>query len=526
MVGRPASRIDILLDEPIGPVTADLYGHFVEHLGGVVYDGVWVGERSKIPNDDGIRRALVEHLRRLPRGAIRWPGGCFADSYDWRDGIGPPAARPTRPNFWIDERGMLTRPDGPAKHEPNTFGTNEFLRLCRQVGAPPYLAANLRSLRPHDFQQWVEYCNAPAGRSTLADQRAAAGDREPFGVRFWGVGNEAWGCGGEFTAEEYATEYRRFTAWVPRYGLELSLIGSGPNGGDLQWTRNFFTRLLETGEGQLRRLWGWALHHYSWNVSRGATTDWYEGKGDAVAFTSDEWYELLNEADRMDGLITSHWTVMGEFDRRRRVKLVVDEWGAWHREGTEVAPSHLFGQQSTMRDALLAALTLDTFHRHADKVAMANVAQLINCLHALFLAHEDRFVATPTFHVFEMYGAHVGGRAVRSVFSAPRIGYARVNGAGTMWGLGGSASLKDRTLTLTVVNPHIAEASIAEIALRGAAVKSVRASVIAASDIHAHNTFDRPDTVRQRDTPAGTPSGSTLTHTFPPASVTRLTIEA
>src|SRR5829696_3930839 len=463
-----SSRIDVLLEEPIGAITADLYGHFVEHLGGVVYDGVWVGEGSKVPNEGGIRRALVEHMRRLPRGAIRWPGGCFADSYDWRDGVGPRTSRPTRPNFWIDERGMQKRPDGPAKHEPNQFGTNEFLRFCRQVGAPPYLAANLRSLPAHSFQQWVEYCNAPVGGSTLAAQRAAAGDREPFGVRLWGVGNESWGCGGEFTAEEYATEYRRYTAWVPQYGVELALIGSGPNGGDLGWTRRFFTRLLEKGEGQLRRLWGWGLHHYSWNTSRGRTTDWYEGKGDAVAFSTDEWYELLNEADRMDGLITGHWAVMGEYDRRRRVKLVVDEWGAWYREGTEIAPSHLFGQQSTMRDALLAALTLDTFHRHADKVAMANVAQLINCLHALFLAHEDRFLATPTFHVFELYGAHVGGRSVRSVFSAPRIGYTRLNGAASFWGLGGSASLRDRTVTLTVVNPHVAEPAIAEIALRGA----------------------------------------------------------
>jgi alpha-N-arabinofuranosidase len=519
------SRIDVLLDEPTGPVTADFYGHFVEHLGGVVYDGIWVGEGSKIPNERGIRRALVEHMRRLPRGAIRWPGGCFADSYDWRDGIGPAIARPTRPNFWIDERAMLQRPDGPAKHEPNTFGTGEFIRFCRQVGAPPYFAANLRSLPARDFSQWVEYCNAPAGRSTLADSRAAAGDREPYGVRFWGVGNESWGCGGEFTADEYATEYRRFTAWVPLYGLELALIASGPNGGDLEWTRRFFSGLLEKGEGQLRRLWGWALHHYSWNVSRGRTTDWYEGKGDALAFTTDEWYELLNEADRIDALITSHWNVMGEFDRHRRVKLVVDEWGAWHREGTEVAPHHLFGQQSTMRDALLAALTLDTFHRHADKVAMTNVAQLINCLHALFLAHEDRFVATPTFHVFEMYGAHAGGRAVRTLFSAPRITYARENGFASFWGLGGSATVKDRTLTLTVVNPHVSEPSVAEVVLRGATVKSVRASVIAAPDIHAHNTFERPDAVSQRETSTGAVSGSLVTHTFPPASVTRLTME-
>ena len=266
------ARVDVLPDERIGPITADLYGHFVEHLGGVVYDGIWVGEQSRIPNSGGIRQALIDHLRRLPHGAIRWPGGCFADSYDWRDGLGAPAQRPTRTNFWIDERGMRTRPDGPWKQDPNAFGTTEFMRLCRLVGSPPYFAANLRSLPARDFYQWVEYCNAPAGSNTLANQRAAAGDREPYGVRFWGVGNESWGCGGEFTPEEYATEYRRFTAWVPQFGIEPAFIGSGPNGGDLGWTRRFFTKLLEKGERQLNRLWGWGLHHYSWNTSRGCST--------------------------------------------------------------------------------------------------------------------------------------------------------------------------------------------------------------------------------------------------------------
>jgi alpha-N-arabinofuranosidase len=518
------ARVDVLLDERIGPIAADLYGHFVEHLGGVVYDGVWVGEKSRVANTGGIRQTLIDHMRRLPRGAIRWPGGCFADSYDWRDGIGAPGQRPTRTNFWIDERGMRTRPDGPWKQDPNTFGTTEFMRLCRQVGSPPYFAANLRSLPARDFYQWVEYCNAPAGSNTLARQRAADGEREPYNVRFWGVGNESWGCGGEFTPEEYATEYRRFTAWVPRYGVDLAFIGSGPNGGDLGWTRRFFTKLLEKGERQLNRLWGWGLHHYSWNTSRGATTDWYEGKGDAIRFSTDEWYELLNEADRVDGLIDGHWAVMGELDRRHRVKLVVDEWGAWYREGSEAHASHLFGQQSTMRDALLAALTLDTFHRHADKVAMANVAQLVNCLHSLFLAHDDQFLATPTFDVFEMYGAHVGGQSVRTVFSAPRIQYQRVGGTGSFWGLSGSASVKDRTLTMTLVNPHATDARTVEIGVRGASPSGAQAVVLTAPDIHAHNTFDQPRQVQPRTQTVEEPRAGVVVHQLPPASVTRITV--
>jgi alpha-N-arabinofuranosidase len=227
----------------------------------------------------------------------------------------------------------------------------------------------------------------------------------------------------------------------------------------------------------------------------------------------------------METLITSHWGVMGEVDRRRRVKLVVDEWGAWHRRGTEVNASHLFGQQSTMRDAVLAALTLDTFHRHADKVAMANVAQLVNCLHSLFLAHEDRLLATPTFHVFEMYGAHVGGQAVRAVFSAPRVSYERVNAKGSMWSLAGSASLKERTLTLTVVNAHVAEPREVEIAVRGATPARVRATRIAANDIHAHNTFERPDAVKPVDAAADAPRGALIVHTLSPASITRLVMD-
>ena len=517
------ARIDVLLGEPIGPVTADHYGHFVEHLGGVVYDGVWVGEQSRVANTGGVRQALVDHMRRLPRGAIRWPGGCFADSYDWRDGVGAPNTRPRRTNFWVNDMTSLS--DSPGTFDPNTFGTNEFMRFCKLAGGPPYLAANLRSLPARDFYQWVEYCNAPAGSTTLAELRARGGEREPFAVRFWGVGNESWGCGGNFSPEYYAIEYRRFTAWVPRYGVPLSLVASGPNAGDLGWTRRFFTKLAEKGEGAVNGLWGWALHHYSWNASRGATTDWNAGKGDALQFTTDEWYELLNEADRMEHLITSHWDVMGEIDRRRRVKLVVDEWGAWHRPGTAVDPSHLFGQQSTMRDALIAGLTLDTFHRHADKVAMANVAQLINCLHSLFLAHEDRFVATPTFHVFEQYASHVGGQSVRTMCSAPRIAYQRVTGNGAFWGLGGSATVKDRVLTLTVVNPHVSEPREAEIALRGATAVSAKATVIAAPDIHAHNTFAEPEMVRARDAPVSAPRDGALVHRFAAASVTKITIQ-
>jgi alpha-N-arabinofuranosidase len=506
------SRIDVLVDEPIGTIAPEIYGHFVEHLGGVVYDGVWVGERSRVPNVGGVRRALVDALRAIHPGVVRWPGGCFADSYDWRDGIGPRERRPRRTNFWIDDPQMRSLANVPAKFDPNQFGTNEFLRFCRLIDAQPYLAVNLRTLPARSFMEWVEYCNSPVGSTTLAEQRAAGGDREPFGVRYWGIGNESWGCGGNFTPEEYAAEYRRFATWaVPTYGVKLGFIGSGPSGGDIEWTRRFFRQLSE--RRSFDRMWGCALHHYC-----------SAPNGEAVAFDDTAWYDLLGSANRMESLITSHWQVMGESDREHRVKLVVDEWGAWHKMTTNVDPTHLFGQQSTIRDALVAGLTLDTFNRHADKVAMANIAQLINCIQSLFLAHEDKFLLTPTYHVFAMYAAHQGATAVRTVTSARPVawkdGQQRER---SLWGLNGSASLQGEKVTLTVTNPHLTEPREAEVAVRGRAVRAATATTLAARDVHDHNTFEAPRTVAPAT--ANVAVGATpFVYRFPPASVTKLEI--
>ncbi len=515
------SRIEVLLDEPIGAIAPEIYSHFVENLGGVVYDGIWVGEQSGVPHTGGLRKALVDALARIKPGAIRWPGGCFADQYDWRDGIGPRDRRPKRTNFWVDspEWPKNARHDGPQSYDPNQFGTSEFARFCRLTGAQPYFAANLRSLPAQEFWRWVEYCNSPAGSTSLADRRAADGEREPLNVRFWGVGNESWGCGGNFTPEDYAVEYRRYTAWLPSYGVRLSLIGSGPNVDDLAWTRGFFSK----AGGSLGGMWGWALHHYAWNASGGRTTEWYAGKRDALQFDPEQYYEILREGNRMESLIEAHWQVMGEVDRRHRVKLVVDEWGAWYAPGTEPFPEALLGQQSTMRDAVLAGLTLDTFNRHADKVAMAAVAQLVNCLQSLFFAHEDRFCVTPTYHVFAMYAPHQGAQSVRAVFSAPAVRYTRNQQPASLPGLAGSASLNGKQLTVTVTNPSLDQARETEIVVRGGAPASAKATTLSAPDPHAHNSFAEPKAVEPKEASA-TIRGSVVVHRFPPASVTRMDI--
>ncbi len=522
------SRIEVLTGEPLGTISPNLYGHFTENLSGVVYDGIWVGLNSKIPNVDGIRKQLIDEMRRIKAPVVRFPGGCFADSYDWRDGVAE--NRPRRTNFWNQGED----PEAPASHryDPNEFGTNEFVHFCKLIGSEPYLAANLRSLTAKDFYQWVEYCNSPAGSTTLADIRAAAGFKEPFHVRFWGVGNESWGCGGNFTAQEYAVEFRRFATWVPRFHPrsspenreELSFIASGPNVDDWSWTRGFFEEMARKGRFQLRSVYGWALHHYAWNLSRGKTRDWVQGKGDALQFDAVDWYELLREGDRMEGLINGHWQVMGEDDPDHTVKLVVDEWGPWYKLGSEATPGDQLEQMPTLRDAVFSGMTLDIFNRHPEKIAMANCAQLINCLNSLYLAHEDRFVVTPVGHVFAMYAAHQGGQGLRTIFSAPTINYDRDGKPASFWGMKGAASLRDKDLTLTVVNPDVKEARDTQVVVRGAKIKAAMATILTHSDIHAHNTFANRDVVTPRTQNVEVASDA-LNFRFLPASVTKLAVQ-
>jgi len=502
------ATIDVLLNEPIRDVEGKpavisplLHGHFVEHLGGVVYDGVWVGPESKVPNIDGIRRSLVESFRAIGPPVVRWPGGCFADSYHWRDGIGPPASRPRRFGRWSEAT------------EPNRFGTHEFMRFCRLVGAEPYFGANVGSGSPTEFQQWVEYCNAPAGRTSLADERAANGDADPFKVRFWGIGNENWACGGTFTAEDYCTEYRRFTTWVPSYGVPLYLIACGPtaNMPDLaDWTRRFMKKWRDQAGAPLHGLSG----HYYCGTS-----------GTATEFTPEQWYDLLGKADVMESFIRDTWAAMGEFDAKHTVKFVVDEWGCWHPSGTEVAKGYDFSQTSTLRDALVAGLTLDTFHRHADKLSMCCVAQLINCLQSLYLAVEDKFVRTVNHYVFEMYRDHQNGMAIPVRIGAEPVKYTLDGKGREVFRVAGSASLRQQTLTLTFVHTHTEEPIEIAIRLVGAKAGPADATVLTHKTLNAANTFAGSDEVvpRALRVPAPRPDGQWII-TLPPASVTRLRV--
>jgi len=476
-----AADVTVLLDEPIGTISPRLYGHFAEHLGCCVNQGLWVGEDSPIPNVAGLRSDVLEALKRLNVPVLRWPGGCFADDYHWEDGVGPRERRPRRVNIWWGENV-----------EDNSFGTHEFLNLCRQLGAEPYLAGNVGSGTPREMRDWVEYCNF-AGDSTLARRRAENGSPQPFNVTHWGVGNENWGCGGNFCPEDYAAEYKRFETYLRDFsGHKLFLAACGPNGNDAAWTRRFFEKLAG-----FPRIHGFAAHYYTWNR---------EGQfGTATEFTTEQYYGLLHKAMGMEQLIVEQRALLDELRPQNKVELIVDEWGTWHPPEPGRHPLHLF-QQNTMRDALVASMTLDVFHRHADKLYMANIAQMVNVLQALVLTSEDRMVLTPTYHVFDMYRPHKGATSVRVESDA-------------LPGLSASASINDHVLTLSVTNPHATSPLDATLRLRDGHFNEMAVTELSHKYIQAHNTFDMPGVVRPRNSMLML-GGREWQYTFPPCSVT------
>ena len=477
------AEITIAIQPDGHEISPHIYGQFIEHLGGVIYDGIWVGADSKIVNIGGIRKQFIDDMKRIGVPNYRWPGGCFADGYHWRDGIGAPARRPRTYDYW-----QASMPKGLDATETNQFGLHEFMRLCKLCDAEPYLAANMASGSPQEFHDWVSYCNAPAGTVSLADERAANGDRDPFGVRWWGVGNESWGCGGDMTPQEYATLYKRFVTQFPAYAPKPFLVAVGPRGHskdlDLGWTNGFF----EAMQGGHRSVVdGLSMHYY---------TDFRTSPERVATFDAGGWYDVIREGARVETVIEQHWAVMGKYDPNRHIRLVVDEWGVWYRPGEELSPHYLLSQPLTLRDALHTAVTLDVFNRHADKIAMANVAQTINCIHSLMLAEGDRYTRTPVYYVFEMYRNHMRSRVAPMTIRCDELKVPSRNGSATMPGLSGSASTKDNVLNVTITNPSLDSSIVAHLRLTSGNITEGRGTVLTHSEMTAHNSLDSPNEVR------------------------------
>lgn len=479
------TRITFNPADTIATINPNIYGHFAEHLGRCIYDGIWVGEDSPIPNIDGFRTDIIEALRRMKASVIRWPGGCFADDYHWQDGIGPRDQRPRRINIHWGE-----------VVETNQVGTQEFVRFCRLVGAEPYFCGNVGSGTVRELRDWVEYCNFPdsgPSGSSWAQRRAADGSAEPLDINYWGVGNENWGCGGNFSPEDYCTEFRRYASFIRGFGKKLSLIACGPANNDVEWTDRFFRKLFKD-YWTFNNIDGFAAHYYCGTA------------GTATEYTEEEWYRLLEKGLRMEELVIQQRATMDAWDPGRKIGLIIDEWGTWHPVEKGTNPAFLY-QQNTIRDAIVAANTLDIFNRHADKVVMSNIAQTINVLQALILTQGEQMLVTPTGYVYEMYAPHQGAKSLRVRIETPEIRFRKTNIFQTTWQsalqvgekmesviptVAGSASLKEDTIFVTLTNSHTSDAAEVVLDLLGAAEIGEAEGQALCGEIHSHNTFAAP----------------------------------
>ena len=470
--GSAYAQNKLVIQADSGKVKIDknIYGHFSEHLGRCVYEGYWVGEDSSIPNTRGIRNDVVEALKKIKVPVLRWPGGCFADAYHWRDGIGPRENRPTLVNtHW----GGVT--------ENNHFGTHEFLELCRLLGAEPYINGNMGSGTVEEMSEWVEYVNFN-GVSPVADERRENGQEEPWRVKYWGVGNESWGCGGEMTPAYYADMYRRYNTYLHNYpGAEIYSIACGPHGNNLEWMKV----LLENAPRR-KRIHGVDLHYYcgSGYASRSATE-----------FEEIDWFHQLKNALRLDEILTNQIAVMDEYDPEGEIDLIVGEWGAWHAEEPGSTNDFLY-QQNSLRDALVAGISFNIFHAHTERVKMANIAQTVNVLQAMILTDKEKMILTPTYHVFDMYKVHQDATVLPSDLECEDYSFDGKD----LPGLNVSASKDDSgKIHISICNLNPNEDAQLACEVRGAKTGKIKGRILTAEKITSHNTFKKPEVVKPED---------------------------
>ncbi len=491
----PSADLTIRADQSGPQVNRQLFGQFAEHLGAGIYGGIWVGEDSKIPNTRGYRNDVLQALRDLKVPVIRWPGGCFADEYNWREGVGPRAKRPVKINtHW----GGVT--------EPNTFGTHEFLDFAELLDTEAYISGNVGSGSPRELAEWVEYVTSPAG--SLAAERAANGRKDPWKLPYIGLGNELWGCGGNMRAEYAADVTRRYSTFIKTpAGVRIRKAASGPSDEDYHWTE---VMMRDAG----RHFNAIGLHYYT-------ITGTWARKGSATVFDEAEYAKTLQATLRMDGIIARHSAIMDKYDPEKRVWLAVDEWGTWFDVEPGTNPGFLF-QQNTLRDALVAALNINIFTKHAGRVKMANIAQMVNVLQAMILTKDEKMVLTPTYHVFHMFKPYQDATSIPVEMQSPWYN----KDASTMPAVSASAIRdKDGRLHVGFVNVDPGRAIAVTAKLSGATPASVSGRVLTAPQTNSHNTFDQPTVVKPAAFAGAAIESGALKVVLPPKSVVVLDLQ-
>jgi alpha-N-arabinofuranosidase len=478
-------------------INKNIYGHFAEHLGHCIYDGIYIGDTNKsIPNTAGVRNDIIAALKNLKVPVLRWPGGCFADTYHWKDGVGPKNKRPSMVNKWW---GGVT--------EDNSFGTHDFLNLCERIGADPYLAGNAGSGSVQELSQWVEYVNG-SGNSPMTSWRKANGRDKPWDVKYFGVGNEAWGCGGNMTPEYYSNIYKQYATFMTGWNNnnQLFRVASGANADDYHWTevmmRDIPKNMIE----------GVSLHYYS-------VIDW-NAKGPAAEFSRLQYFSTLKQALHMEELVSRHEAIMDKYDPEKKTALVVDEWGGWYEVEAGTNPAFLF-QQNTMRDAVLAGVTLNIFNNHCDRVRMANLAQIVNVLQSVILTNKQKIILTPTYHVMEMYNVHQGATMIPVTLQT--IFY--VEGRDSLPAISVSSS-RDQlgVIHISLVNIDPEKTNPVRIQGLDPGMKLVAATILQSARIQDHNSFDEPEKIKPRPFSHAAMNGGNLDLDLPPASVIVLTL--
>ncbi|MEP6594548.1 MAG: alpha-L-arabinofuranosidase C-terminal domain-containing protein [Ginsengibacter sp.] len=479
-------------------INKNIYGHFAEHLGHCIYGGFYVGDTSKtIPNTNGVRNDIIDALKKLKIPNLRWPGGCFADTYHWKDGIGPKDKRPAMVNKWW---GGVT--------EDNSFGTHDFLNMCELLGTQPYISGNVGSGTVQELADWVQYVNFN-GKSPMSDLRKQNGREHPWKVKFWGIGNEAWGCGGNMKPEYYANEYRKYATFMSDWENTggIMRIASGASDADYNWTETLMKNI------PMEMLGGLAMHHYS-VIERNK-------KGSATDFSEAQYFVTMKEAWKMEELVTKHSGIMDKFDPQKKVALVVDEWGGWYDVEPGTNPGFLY-QQNTMRDAMIAGLTLNIFNNHSDRIRIACLAQCINVLQAVILTDKEKMILTPTYHVMEMYNVHQDAKLLPTTIKTGDY----ILGNEKLPSVSCSASKDSAGLThISLTNINAKEPQTISLNIQGEKYTRVSGRILTSEKLQDHNTFENSDKVKPQMFNGATLKGNQLNVKLPPFSVAVLELK-